>query len=247
MVKNLLQSGKLIFSRKQTNILSAASVIMAAVLMSRLLGLLRLRLMTERFFPDAKWQFDVYIASFRFPDMIFELLVLGALSAAFIPVFSEYLEKNRQEAYRIASSVINILSLVFGLAAVAMFIFAPQLSHLIAPSYGPVKIALLTNLTRLMLLAQIFFCLSNFLTGIIQSNQRFLIPALAPIVYNVGIILGIVFLVPVMGIYGAAVGVIFGAFLHFLIQLPLARKLGFVYHLAGFGIFATRVLKKLLN
>ncbi|PIU03377.1 murein biosynthesis integral membrane protein MurJ [Candidatus Shapirobacteria bacterium CG08_land_8_20_14_0_20_39_18] len=230
MVNNLIQSGKSLFLRKQTNILSAASVIMAAVLMSRILGLLRLRLMTERFFPDAKWQFDVYIASFRFPDMIFELLVLGALSAAFIPVFSEYLEKNKEEAYRVASSVINILSLIFGLAAVVMFIFAPQLSHLIAPSYGPEKIDLLTNLTRLMLFAQVFFCISNFLTGIIQSNQRFLIPALAPIVYNIGIILGIIFLVPIMGIYGASVGVIFGALLHLLIQLPLVIKLGFVYH-----------------
>jgi putative peptidoglycan lipid II flippase len=230
MVKNFIQNGKLLFLRRQTNILSAASVIMAAVLVSRLLGLLRLRLMTERFFPDLKWQFDVYIASFRFPDMIFELLVLGALSAAFIPVFSEYLEKNKDEAYRIASSVINILSLAFGLAAVVMFIFAPQFSHLIAPSYGPIKIALLTNLTRLMLFAQIFFCISSFLTGIIQSNQRFLIPALAPIIYNVGIIFGIVFLTPIIGIYGAAVGVIIGAFLHFLIQLPLVIKLGFVYH-----------------
>ena len=230
MVNNLIQSGKSLFLRKQTNILSAASVIMAAVLMSRILGLLRLRLMTERFFPDAKWQFDVYIASFRFPDMIFELLVLGALSAAFIPVFSEYLEKNKEEAYRVVSSVINILSLIFGLAAVVMFIFAPQLSHLIAPSYGPEKIDLLTNLTRLMLFAQVFFCISNFLTGIIQSNQRFLIPALAPIVYNIGIILGIIFLVPIMGIYGASVGVIFGALLHLLIQLPLVIKLGFVYH-----------------
>jgi len=81
-----------------------------------------------------------------------------------------------------------------------------------------------------MLFAQVFFCISNFLTGIIQSNQRFLIPALAPIVYNIGIILGIIFLVPIMGIYGASVGVIFGALLHLLILLPLVIKLGFVYH-----------------
>lgn len=230
MVKDFFRNGKLIILRKQSSILSAALVIMVAVAFSRILGLLRDRLLAGRFFGGMEWQLDVYFASFRLPDMIFELVVIGALSAAFIPVFSEYLEKDRNEAYRLASSVINLTSLFFGILALILFIFAPQFSRLIAPSFDSVKINLMVSLTRLMLLAQMFFCVSNFLTGIIQSNQRFLIPALAPIVYNLGIIFAILFLTPAFGIYGVVFGVILGALFHLLVQLPLVARLGFVYH-----------------
>lgn len=229
MVRNLLQNGKVIFLRRQTNILSAAFVIMVTVLVSRLLGLLRDRLLAGRFFSGSEWQLDVYFAAFRLPDMIFQLLVIGALSAAFIPVFSEYLEKDKNEAHLVASSIINIVLTFFILLGLLIFVFAPQLCKLIAPSFSPEKIALMSSLTRLMLFAQAFFCVSNFLTGVIQSNQRFLVPALAPIAYNLGIIFGIIFLTPSFGIYGPTFGVVIGALLHFLVQLPLALKLGFSY------------------
>ena len=229
MVRNFLQNGRVIFLRRQTNILSAAFVIMVTVLFSRILGLLRDRLLAGRFFGGNEWQLDVYFAAFRLPDMIFQLLVIGALSAAFIPVFSEYLEKNKNEAYLVASSIINIVLTFFILFGLLIFIFAPQLCRLIAPSFSPEKIALMSSLTRIMLFAQAFFCVSNFLTGIIQSNQRFLVPALAPIIYNLGIIFGIIVLTPTFGIYGPTFGVVIGALLHFLVQIPLALKLGFSY------------------
>ncbi|PJE67337.1 murein biosynthesis integral membrane protein MurJ [Candidatus Shapirobacteria bacterium CG10_big_fil_rev_8_21_14_0_10_40_9] len=229
MVRNIFKNGKIIFLRRQTNILSAAFVIMVTVLVSGLLGLFRDRLLAGRFFGGGEWQLDVYFAAFRLPDMIFQLLVIGALSAAFIPVFSEYLEKNKNEAYQVASSIINIVLTFFILFGLLIFIFAPQLCRLIAPSFSPEKIALMSSLTRLMLFAQVFFCISNFLTGIIQSNQRFLVPALAPVAYNLGIIFGIIALTPTFGIYGPTLGVVIGALLHFLVQIPLALKLGFSY------------------
>ncbi len=229
MVKNFLENGKLILWRRQSNILSAAFVIMVTVFASRILGLVRDRLLAGAFFGGNEWQLDTYFAAFRIPDMIFQLLVLGALSAAFIPVFSEYLTKNEKEAYQISSSVINLVFIFFSVIGILVFLFADALCHLIAPSFSPEQINLMVDLTRIMLLAQLFFCFSNFLTGIIQSHQRFLVPALSPVVYNLGIIFGIVFLVPVWGIYGPTIGVVLGAVLHLLVQLPLAIKLGFVY------------------
>lgn len=229
MVRNFWRNGSSIFSRKQADILSAATVIMGAVAMSRLLGLFRDRLLAGTFFGGQEWQLDVYFAAFRIPDMIFQLLVLGALSAAFIPVFSRYLEKKDKEAYYLSSSVINFLMVFFILFALIVFIFAEPLVRLIAPAFNPVEINLMVNLTRIMLLAQLFFCLSNFLTGMIQSHQRFLIPALSPVAYNLGIIFGIVVLGRWLGIYGPTIGVVLGAFFHLIIQLPLALKLGFRY------------------
>lgn len=228
-MKNFLRNGRLIFSRKQANILSAATVIMVAVGMSRLLGLFRDRLLAGTFFGGREWQLDVYFAAFRIPDMIFQLLVLGALSAAFIPVFSRYLEKKEGEAYYLSSSVINFLLIFFILLSTLVFIFAEPLVRIIAPAFDPVEMSLMVDLTRIMLLAQLFFCFSNFLTGVIQSHQRFLVPALSPVAYNLGIIFGIVVLSRWLGIYGPTVGVVIGAFLHLIIQLPLALKLGFRY------------------
>lgn len=228
-MKNFWRNGTLIFSRKQANILSAATVIMAAVALSRLLGLFRDRLLAGTFFGGQEWQLDVYFAAFRIPDMIFQLLVLGALSAAFIPVFSRYLERSDKEAYYLSSSIINFLTVFFIFLALLVFIFARPLVKLIAPTFSPIEIGLMINLTRIMLLAQFFFCLSNFLTGVIQSHQRFLVPALSPIAYNLGIIFGIVVLSRWVGIYGPTIGVVLGAFFHLLIQLPLALKLGLGY------------------
>lgn len=227
MIRNFWRNGKLLLSRKQANILSAATVIMVAVAMSRLLGLFRDRLLAGTFFGGNEWQLDVYFAAFRLPDMIFQLLVLGALSAAFIPVFSRYLEKKEEEAYYLSSSVINFLLIFFILLSTLVFIFAEPLVKIIAPAFDPIEINLMVSLTRVMLLAQLFFCFSNFLTGVIQSHQRFLVPALSPVAYNLGIIFGIVVLSHWLGIYGPTIGVVLGAFLHLIIQLPLALKLGF--------------------
>lgn len=198
-----------------------------------ILGIFRDRLLVSRFYACCRQDLDAYWAAFRLPDIIFQLLVIGALSAAFIPIFSEYLLKNKKEAYHIASSLINILVLVFFVLTILLFVFARPLSELITGAFLPEQIDLMVNLTRIMLLAQFFFLLSNFLTGIIQSHQRFILPALSPVLYNLGIIFGILLGAPSLGIYAPAIGVVLGAFLHFLIQLPLALKLGISYHFSA--------------
>ena len=214
--------------KPQKGILSAAGILMAAVFFSRILGLVRDRFLAGAFFnPTTSWQLDVYFAAFRLPDMIFQLLVVGALSAAFIPVFSQYLFTKKAEAWHIASSVITAGLVLFFLLASVLAIFSLPLSRLIAPSFSTAQLQLMSNLTRVLIIAQVFFLVSNFLTGILQSHHYFLVPALAPIAYNLGIIFGIVFLSPVFGIYGPALGVIIGAFLHFLVQVPLTKNIGF--------------------
>lgn len=214
---------------RQTNILSAAFVITIFYGASMLLGILRDRLLVENFYQCCSNQLDVYWAAFRLPDTIFQLVVVGALSAAFIPVFSEYLLKDKKEAYHIAFSLITILGIVFLFLTFLIFLFARPLSELITGAFSPAQIDLMVSLTRIMLVAQFFFLISNFLTGIIQSHQRFIVPALSPVVYNIGIIVGIVFLSPYLGIYGPAIGVVLGAFLHFLVQFPLLFRLGVPY------------------
>jgi len=229
MVKNLIKNSRHLLNRRQNSILSAASVLMVTVLLSRLLGLLRDRFLAGTFFADKAWQLDVYFAAFRLPDMIFQLLVVGALSAAFIPVFTQYIQTKKHQAWHIASSVITIGLVLFVLLGLVLFIFAAPLNQLIAPSFTPLQLALMTRLTRLLILAQASFLVSNFITGILQSHQHFLIPALSPLAYNLGIIFGILVLSPLIGIYGPVIGVILGAFLHLLVQLPLVKRIGFHY------------------
>lgn len=217
--------------RKQGSVLSAAAVLMTAVLISRLLGLVRDRFLAAHFFdPASAGLLDVYFAAFRLPDMVFQLLVVGALAAAFIPVFTKYLLKNKAEAWHVASTVISLGLVLFLVLAGAIFYLAEPLSRLIAPSFSAEELQLMVVITRWLLLAQASFLVSNFLTGILQSEQHFIIPALAPIVYNLGIIFGILWLSPVLGIFGPVAGVILGAFLHLIIQLPLTRALGYRFH-----------------
>ncbi len=236
MFKRLLGNGKELLEKESSSILSAATIIMGATLVSAVLGLIRTRLLIQYFYADPA-VVDVFWAAFRLPDMIFQIIVVGALSSAFIPVFSRYLG-DKSESNLIASSMINVVMAIMIVLSILVVIFAYPLSHLIAGGFSESQQQLMASLTRIMAGAQIFFGFSSFLTGVIQSHKRFLVPALSPVLYNIGIIVGIVFLSPIWGIYGAAIGVVIGACLHLMAQLPLARRLGFRYHLhwaAGHG------------
>lgn len=213
------------FSSRQVDILSAAMILGASVLVSRVLGLVRDRVLAHYFTGE---KISLYFASFRFPDTLFEILVLGALSAAFIPTFVSYLSKKKEaEAWKVTGIIMNLSLAFFVALALLVFVFAAPLSKLIAPGFSAPDISLMARLTRILLITQGFFVLSFFLSGALRSYQRFLVPALAPILYNLGIIGGTIFLVPSVGIYAPVWGAVAGAFLHFLIQLPLSLSLGF--------------------
>lgn len=215
--------------RRQKSIFSATVVLAVTFGLSAILGFLRSRFLYAHFFKCCVLELDAYNAAFRIPDLIFKLLVTGALSASFIPVFSSYLHKNKQEAYKMASSVINLLFLLFILASIVVLIFVHPLSALVAKGFSLYQIDLMSNLTRILLIAQIFFLISNFLTAILQVNQFFIVSALSPIIYNFFIILSIFTLAPAFGIYGVVYGAVVGAFFHMAIQIPSLRRFGFKY------------------
>jgi putative peptidoglycan lipid II flippase len=214
---------------RQNSILSASIVLAVTFGLSAILGFLRSRFLYARFFNCCVLDLDAYNAAFRLPDLIFKLLVTGALSASFIPVFTSHLHQDKEKAYEMASSVINLLLLVFTFASLIIFIFARPFSEIVAHGFTPYQIGLMASLTRILLLAQIFFLVSNFFTGILQVNQIFLVPSLSPIIYNLFIILSIFILSPRFGIYGVVYGTVVGAFFHLIIQIPSLRHLHFKY------------------
>lgn len=227
----LFANGNKLLEKQQLSIMSAASVITVAVVMSSIVGLIRNRLLVSIFYENPAM--EAYWVSFRLPELVFQLLVIGALSAAFIPVFTKYERISKDDAFKMASSVLNLVLLLFLFFSAIVFVFAVPFTRLITGAgFSEEQILLSANLTRLMLFAQFFFAISNFLSGTIQSYKRFIIPALSPIAYNLGIIVGTLFLSSSLGIYGPAIGVVLGAFLHFALQLPLAFKLGFRYYFA---------------
>lgn len=198
---------------------------LSASLASRLLGVIRDRVLASQFgVSDA---LDVYYAAFRIPDMVFNLIVLGALSAGFIPLFSDLIDENKDRAWKFANNVLSILAVSLIVVCLILAFVAPWLMKLITPGFDAQKIDQVVVLTRIMFLSPVLLGISSFFGGILQSFKRFFVYSLAPILYNIGIIFGALVFTQFWGLYGLAYGVIFGAFLHLLIQIPTAMYLGF--------------------
>jgi len=198
----------------------AATVVMAAFVLSRLLGLVRQRVIGLYFGTGA--DLDAYLAAFRVPDLIFQLMAGGALGSAFIPTFTGHLTRgDRSGAWRLASAVINLLLVTLTVAALLAGLMAPWLvATLIAPGFPPAQQQLTVALMRVMLLSTIIFGVSGVVMGALNAHQHFLLPAVAPMLYNLGIIGGAVLLSSTQGVMGLAVGVVIGAGLHLLVQVP---------------------------
>jgi putative peptidoglycan lipid II flippase len=232
MVRRFFKKSTAIFFRRQTTIISAATIMMILVMASRILGLVRNRFLAH-FFPIET--LDAYKAAFVVPDFLANILITGVLSVAFIPVFTSYFtSKNENEGWRVASSTLNIALLFFAFFALLLLIFAgPINENLVVPGFSddPEKLTLTNNLTRLILAGELLLIVGSFFTSVLQSFHRFIIPALAPVLYNIGVIVGILWLRPFFGLMGVAWGVILGAVFHALIQFTLSKKLGFKYKL----------------
>ena len=226
------KNGANIFRKRQEDILSAAFAIAFAIALSRILGLIRYRLLASYFGDDIKL-LDSFIAASVLPDAIFEVFILGTIALAFIPVFSQYLNRDKLEkAWELSSTMITLGVIIFATFALIIIALANFIAPIIAPgvvAQDPSTQGLIAQLLRIMVFAQFFFVISIFLTGILQSFQRFLIPALASVFYNLGIIIAIITLTPTFGIFAPAIGTILGALLHLLFQIPLAFSLGFRY------------------
>ena len=215
---------------RKSSVWEATVVLAVASLVSRLFGLLRDRSLAAHF--GAGDVLDAYFAAFKIPDLIFNLLLLGALSSAFIPIFTEYMQKNgKDEAWSFVNTLINIGITILTTTLLLIAIFAPILSHIITPGFDDAKREMTVNLMRIMLLSPLFFGFSNLAGGILNSFKNFVVYAIAPILYNMGIIGGVIWLVPRFGYMGLAYGVVLGAFLHMIIQLPSVFALGYKYRI----------------
>ena len=234
MPKNILQKSLALLLKQQTNILSAAFIIMATVLFSQILGLIRQRMLVGIF--GATNTLGVYLASSRLPDFVFQIIIAGALSSAFIPVFSEYLVKNKEEeGYQFASTLLALGLGIFFIISVFLFIFAGFFSHLVAPGFSAQQVQLMGNLMRIILIGEMLFIVGSFFSAVLQSYNHFFIPGIASALYNLGIIVGLVTLSKFVGIYAPAWGVVIGSLLFVLLQIPLVGKVGFRFHLADIG------------
>lgn len=176
-----------------------------------------------RFFGlDSQW--DAYVAANGIPELIVILISGGALGHAFIPIFSSYLARGEKiDGYRLASHVVNTVFIIALAISVIVFLFTPWLvRNWIAPGFvdNPETIQQTIGMMRLLLVATIIFAVSGIFSSILHSHNHFLLPAVAPIMYDLGILFGVVFLLKPFGIYGVAIGTVIGAAAHLLIQVP---------------------------
>lgn len=218
---------KRILSSQTQTITGAAIVLAAASFVSRVIGVVRDRIFAHTF--GAGDVLDVYYAAFRIPDLVYNLVIVGALSAGFIPIFLKAYTKSRKQAWEMTNSLIHILGLALVVVSILLYIFTPQLMHLVVPGFDDAKLAQTVILTRIMFLSPLLLGLSAVVSGVLQSMKSFFVYSLTPIVYNIGIIFGTIVLVPVFGITGLAYGVILGALFHLLIQLPTLLSHGYTY------------------
>ena len=205
----------------------AGLLVSAAFLVSRLLGWVRVVIIGNAF--GATAELDAFYAAFRIPDLLFQLVAAGALSTALIPLLAElFATQERARAWRVVSTVANLILVALVALAVVVFVAAPALvSGVIAPGFSPASRALTVDLTRIMLLSATFLALGSVATSVLNAERRFAAAAVAPIVYNLAIIGAAALLAPSMGVTGVAIGVVLGAVGHLAIQFVPVRALGF--------------------
>ena len=227
---------------KKLSRLTKVSLLLAVLFtLDKVLGVLRQMIISRQFGLSA--ELDVFNAANNLPDMLFMLISGGALAIAFIPVLTEVLNRDgREKAWSLFSNILNIAFLLTAVLSVVVAVFAkPIIQHIIAPGFDAKQVALAVELMRLNLVATLLFSISGFFMAGLQANQHFLLPALAPILYNVGQIFGALVLSPEtgvrlgpitlpaygLGVHGLVYGVILGAVLHLAIQVPGLIKYGF--------------------
>jgi putative peptidoglycan lipid II flippase len=211
---------------------TAGLVVSGMFLISRVLGWVRTFVIVDAF--GVGRDLDIFNAAFRLPDLIFQLVAAGALSSALIPVVSGLLASDEESrAFRVVSTVTNVmLALLLALAVVAFFL-APVIVPAITPGFvpDPDKMTRTIELTRIMLLSPIFLAVGAVATSLLNARGRFAASAIAPIVYNIAIIGGALLLKPSLGVAGLAVSVVLGSLSHVLVQVPSILGLGYRYRL----------------
>ncbi|HXG92214.1 MAG TPA: murein biosynthesis integral membrane protein MurJ [Blastocatellia bacterium] len=237
-------------TRKRASVARSAGIVSLAVMASRVLGLVREMVFAYFFGASKSFAYDAYVIAFRIPNMLRDLFAEGALSSAFVTVFSDYLvTRGEKEAFRLSNLIATALMLTLGILVVLGIIFAPEVVSVIAPGFesDPQKFELTVRLTRIMMPFILLVAMAAKAMGILNARDRFAIPALSASFFNVGSIIGGLFFSvllsggsfahpvnavlqhPTEAIFGMAYGVLIGGFLQFAVQWPSLRRAGFRY------------------
>jgi putative peptidoglycan lipid II flippase len=195
-------------------------IVVIAFAVAKVVSLGQTFIIARVFGVGAEWA--AYVTANRIPELIFTLIAGGALAHAFIPIFTGFLARGETErAWRTASHVINsIFVITLGVSLVVFFVAPWLVTNVVAPGFDETVRAQTVELMRILLISTVVFSISGILMGILQSHNNFLLPALAPIMFDVGILLGVIFLMPSFGVRGIAFGAVFGSLMHLGIQIP---------------------------
>jgi putative peptidoglycan lipid II flippase len=215
---------------EREKIVRAVGIITIANIAARILGYVREALLYYLF--GQTRIADIFNAAFSIPDFIYMILVGGALSSAFIPVFGGYIAKEEEdEGWKVASIMLNLVITLMCAAITLAMVFTPQLVYLLVPGFNAAEIDMTIYLTRIMFIQTFFMGLSGVTMGILHSYKKFTAPALGSVVYNLSVVVIGGVLGPRLGIVAFAIGVVVGAVLNFAVQVPTLLRLGVKYGL----------------
>jgi len=221
---------------EEKSLVGAATSVTAATLISRILGLIREQVVAHLF--GARWQTDAFNVAFRIPNLLRDLFAEGALSAAFVPTFTQArIQRGESDAWLLASRVMTLLVVVLSLLTLGIFLLAEPIVLLLAPGFAatPGKVELAAQMARVMSPFLLFIAIASVMMGVLNAHGRFFVPALAPAAFNVASILCALWLSPLMPAIGCepivalAAGALVGGIGQFAVQVPAARGRGFRY------------------
>lgn len=218
-----------LFQRESKTILGAATIVGILSFVSRFVGFVRDRILAGQF--GAGDTLDVYYAAFKIPDLFFNLIVVGALSASFIPLFLSHYQRplGTQKAWEFTNNALHLIGGALLVFSLILIMFAHPLAQMVAPGFDEAKQSSVADFMQVMFLAQVLLAVSMIYGSVLQSLKKFFLYALAPIFYNVGIIIGAIWFSDWIGMIGLSWGVVFGALLHLIIQLIGVRESGYRY------------------
>jgi len=225
MKKIFNKTTQLIFSQ-QGGMFSSALILALMIVVSKIFGFIRYRTLAGYF---SSGELDIFFASFRIPDLVFEIIITGAFTSAFIPIFIKY-QKNKKELAENISSIFNLIAFFLFIFIVIIYFLMPFLLPMITPGFSAEKNNQIVFFSQMLLIGQLpFLVLGNFLSGLAQAKKVFFITSLAPIIYNLLIILSTVVFVGQFGLYAPVIGVVIGAFFFLIIQLPIYLQFDYFY------------------
>ncbi len=236
MVFSIFKNSRDFVGRKQETILSAALVMMIAAIATKILGIVRIILLANIY--GTSRQLDIFYAANTIPEILFNILVIGSLNTALIPILSECLSKrNKEKMIDVFNTVLSSSAIVLFIIGLIGIIFADQVTYLLIhlnvstpnPPFSPAELSNMSLMIRILFISPVILGVSFMISGILIVHKRFIITQLASVFYTVGSIISIFVFVPFMGIVGLCWGVVLGSLLHLFVQLPVLKYIGVSY------------------